>query len=78
MGKTYELKTTWGGDPDFHEPLFGSGTYVTVNGEEYRVEQVLNPTKYIICKDGWLGPVEELILERSWGRWEVRERGWFE
>lgn len=75
----YKLKTTFSGEPDFHQRLFGSDTYVTVNSEEYRVIQIVSPTKYVIRQDGFFGGGEELILEKStFGGWEVRERGWLE
>jgi hypothetical protein len=73
----YELKTTWSGEPDFHRPLFGDGSYVTVNDDEYRVVEVINPEKYVIRQDGFFGG-EELILEKRWSGWRVRRRGWFE
>jgi hypothetical protein len=77
MNPEYKLKTTWGGEPDFHRPLFGGGSCVTVNGEEYRVVEVINPRKYVIRKEGFFA-AEELILEKSWSGWRVRKRGWFE
>lgn len=60
MPKAYKPKTT-GGGPDFHQPLFGSGTYVTASDEEYRIAQLINPTTALF------GGGEGLVPEGSWG-----------
>jgi hypothetical protein len=78
MARRYQLETTFCGEPYFHRPLLGGTAYVIVDGSKYRVVQVLSPTKYLICKDGFFLCSEKLVLERCWGSWRVRERGWFE
>jgi hypothetical protein len=76
MTKTVDL--TWGGEPNFYRHILDKGTYLKVDGEEYRVTEVISPSKYIIGKEGAFGTHDELVLEKFLWGWKARERGFLD
>lgn len=67
---------TIGGNPKFVHR--GGTMFIKVDGSEYQVLK-MQSGKYIVAKQGLLGPTDRLVIERGvLGRWRLRKSGLFD